>query len=193
MATHTAHIVEPLLWRAPLTSGNASLADAIREKIAETRAHLLDFIRLDEAPPSHAMTLSEWRQPSKLQSLLATYSDHIYRNQPTLTRENKPLLSLWAQWYIGLMVPPLMLALLTQKSMLELSPDNFHVEFHETGRAACFWIDLHEDHSAERLTAQERMGRLITQALIPVVEALEATGDINGKLIWSNTGYLIHW
>ena len=193
MATHTAHIVEPLLWRAPLTSGNASLADAIREKIAETRAHLLDFIRLDEAPPSHAMTLSEWRQPSKLQSLLATYSDHIYRNQPTLTRENKPLLSLWAQWYIGLMVPPLMLALLTQKSMLELSPDNFHVEFHETGRAACFWIDLHEDHSAERLTAQERMERLITQALIPVVEALEATGEINGKLIWSNTGYLIHW
>jgi ferric iron reductase protein FhuF len=62
-------------------------------------------------------------QPTKLQSLLATYSDHIYRNQPTLTRENKPLLSLWAQWYIGLMVPPLMLALLTQKSMLELSPE----------------------------------------------------------------------
>ena len=67
------------------------------------------------------MTLAEWRQPSTLQSLLATYSDHIYRNQPTLTRENKPLLSLWAQWYIGLMVPPLMLAVLTQKSMLALS------------------------------------------------------------------------
>ncbi len=26
-----------------------------------------------------------------------------------------------------------------------------------------------------------------------MVEALEATGDINGKLIWSNTGYLINW
>jgi ferric iron reductase protein FhuF len=34
---------------------------------------------------------------------------------------------------------------------------------------------------------------LITRALIPVVEALEETGEINGKLIWSNTGYLIHW
>ena len=193
MATHTAHIVEPLLWRAPLTSGNASLADAIREKIAETRAHLLDFIRLDEAPPSHAMTLAEWRQPAKLQSLLATYSDHIYRNQPTLTRENKPLLSLWAQWYIGLMVPPLMLALLTQKSMLELSPDNFHVEFHETGRAACFWIDVHSDAGIERLSPLSRMDALVTRTLQPVIEALEATGEINGKLIWSNTGYLINW
>ena len=193
MATHTVQTVEPLLWRARLTTGDSSLAEAIREKIAATRAHLLDFIKLDEPHPHHAMTLAQWQQPAKRQSLLATYSDHIYRNQPTLTRENKPLLSLWAQWYIGLMVPPLMLALLTQRSMLELSPDNFHVEFHETGRAACFWIDLHEDHSAERLTAQERMERLITQALIPVVEALEATGEINGKLIWSNTGYLIHW
>ncbi|EMN1410542.1 siderophore-iron reductase FhuF [Enterobacter cloacae complex sp. P31C] len=193
MATQTAHIVEPLLWRAPLTSRDASLADAIRDKIAQTRAHLLDFIRLDEAPPHHAMTLAQWQQPSTLQSLLATYSDHIYRNQPTLTRENKPLLSLWAQWYIGLMVPPLMLAVLTQKSMLALSPDHFHVEFHETGRAACFWIDLHEDRGAEQFSAQERLEQLVIQALIPVVEALEATGEINGKLIWSNTGYLIHW
>lgn len=193
MATHTAQIVEPLLWRARLPTGNVSLADAIRDKIAKTRAHLLDFIRLDEAHPHHAMTLEEWRQPSTLQSLLATYSDHIYRNQPTLTRENKPLLSLWAQWYIGLMVPPLMLALLTQEGMLELSPEYFHVEFHETGRAACFWIDLHEDQNAEHLSALERMELLITRALIPVVDALEETGEINGKLIWSNTGYLIHW
>ncbi len=40
---------------------------------------------------------------------------------------------------------------------------------------------------------QQRMERLISQALVPVVQALEATGEINGKLIWSNTGYLINW
>lgn len=37
------------------------------------------------------------------------------------------------------------------------------------------------------------MEKLVTTALQPVVQALEATGDINGKLIWSNTGYLINW
>ena len=37
------------------------------------------------------------------------------------------------------------------------------------------------------------METLISQALVPVVQALEATGEINGKLIWSNTGYLINW
>jgi ferric iron reductase protein FhuF len=37
------------------------------------------------------------------------------------------------------------------------------------------------------------MDALVTRTLQPVVEALEATGEINGKLIWSNTGYLINW
>ena len=64
MATRTAHIVEPLLWRAPLSAGETTLADAIREKIAVTRAHLLDFIKLDEAPPHHALTLTEWQRPA---------------------------------------------------------------------------------------------------------------------------------
>ena len=80
------------------------------------------------------MTLAQWSSPNALSSLLAVYSDHIYRNQPTMIRENKPLISLWAQWYIGLMVPPLMLALLTQEKALDVSPEHFHVEFHETGR-----------------------------------------------------------
>lgn len=60
-------------------------------------------------------------------------------------------------------------------------PEYFHVEFHETGRAACFWIDLHEDRHSAHLSAQERMEKLVTQALIPVIDALEETGEINGN------------
>lgn len=193
MAIQSAQAVENILWRAPLPTGRSALADALHNTIAQTREHLLEFIKLDEAPPHNSMTLAQWRRPVELQSLLAAYSDHIYRNQPSLTRENKPLLSLWAQWYIGLMVPPLMLALLAQDTALDVSPEHFHVEFHETGRAACFWIDVHEDKQTSRLSAQQRMEVLITRALVPVIEALEETGQINAKLIWSNTGYLINW
>ncbi|EPZ2207501.1 siderophore-iron reductase FhuF [Escherichia coli] len=71
--------------------------------------------------------------------------------------------------------------------------EHFHAEFHETGRAACFWVDVCEDKNATPHSPQQRMERLISQALVPVVQALEATGEINGKLIWSNTGYLINW
>lgn len=193
MSFRPATAVEDIIWRASLPTGRTTLASAIRDTIAQTRAHLLDFIRLDEPYPHHAMTLSQWRHPARLQTLLATYSDHIYRNQPTLARENKPLFSLWAQWYIGLMAPPLMLALLAQETALDISPEYVHVEFHETGRAACFWMEVHENRQMTRLSPQARMEMLITQALQPVVDALEATGEINAKLIWSNTGYLIHW
>ena len=193
MAYRSAPIADDLIWRTPIPSKEQAFAESVRAKIAELRPHLLDMFRLGEAAPDCARTLSEWAKPTELSSLLAVYSDHIYRNQPTLARENKPLLSLWAQWYIGLLVPPLMLALLTEESAISLSPDHFRVEFHETGRAACFWIDVHADVRASQKPAIERMDDLVSQALMPVVQALEATGEINGKLIWSNTGYLINW
>lgn len=193
MAYRSAPITEDLIWRTPLYEREPGLADALRHTIAEQRPHLLDFIGLDEPHPHQAMTLADWSRSSELTSLLAQYSDHIYRNNPAQDRENKPLLSLWAQWYIGLQVPPLMLALLTETRALSLSPQHFHVEFHETGRAAKFWIDVHQDADLTRQSSLERMEQLVIQTLVPVVEALEATGEINGKLIWSNTGYLINW
>ena len=171
MAYRSLAFNNEIIWRAPLPSAERELANAIRDKITALRPHLLDFIRLNEEAPHHALTLAEWSQPATLSSLIATYSDHIYRNQPGQAREQKPLLSLWAQWYIGLLVPPLMLALLSEERAVSLAPEHFRVEFHETGRAACFWIDI---HSAGTSPA-------------------ESTGDINGKLIWSNTGYLINW
>lgn len=185
--------INDVIWQTHLQPQMPSLADAVRATIAQTREHLLDFIRLDEPAPQRAMTLAQWRRPNELKSLLAIYSDHIYRHHPTQPRENKPLISLWAQWYIGLMVPPLMLALLTQETAIDVSPEHVHVEFHETGRAACFWIDVQQDCETTILPPQARMEILIAQALLPVIQALEATGEINGKLIWSNTGYLINW
>ena len=183
MAYRSAPIIDDVIWRTHLQPQMPSLAEAVRATIAQTREHLLDFIRLDEPAPQSAMTLAQWCRPSELQSLLAIYSDHIYRNHPTQSRENKPLISLWAQWYIGLMVPPLMLALLTQETAIDVSPEHIHVEFHETGRAACFWIDVHQDQLATTQSPQARMETLVKQALTPVIQALEATGEINGKLI----------
>ena len=193
MAYRSVPHSDEIIWRAPLFETVPTLAMSLREKVAEHRPHLLDFMRLNEMPPPAALTLTEWSRSGEFTTLQALYSDHIYRNHPTQSRENKPLLSLWAQWYIGLQVPSLMLALLTETRALDLSPEYFHVEFHETGRAACFWVDVQEDVDLTRQTPQVRMERLVTQALMPVIEVLEATGEINGKLIWSNTGYLINW
>lgn len=193
MAYRSAPLIDDLIWRTPLLSRDDVLADSVRDAIAEQREYLLDFTYFNEAHPSQALTLGEWSTGTELRSLLACYSNHIYRDNLDKPRENKPLISLWAQWYIGLMAPPLLLALLTQPTALDVSPEHFHVEFHETGRAAKFWIDVYQDRTATALPPEARIDTLITRALIPVVDALEATGDINGKLIWSNTGYLLNW
>ncbi|MEB5923689.1 siderophore-iron reductase FhuF [Franconibacter daqui] len=193
MAYHSFQIADDLIWRAPLYWPSSELAEALREAFTTHRAHFHDIIRLNETPPDAAMTLEQWAHPTRLASLMAIYSDHIYRNHLTQPREAKPLVSLWAQWYLGLLAPPLMLALLTQPQAIAVTPSHIHVEFHETGRAACFWLNVQEDHLASALSARERIEKLVTECLQPVVKALEATGDINARLIWSNTGYLINW
>ncbi|WP_395489623.1 siderophore-iron reductase FhuF [Cedecea davisae] len=169
------------------------LAEALRDYFATHRSYFNDIVKLNEPAPASAMPLSRWRQPAILASLIAAYGDHIYRNQPHQSREHKPLKSLWAQWYIGLLVPPLMMALLAQRKALSLAPERIYVDFHETGRAASFWINAEEDVQLSSLAPRQRVEKLIADVLIPVVDALEASGDINGKLIWSNTGYLVNW
>lgn len=99
MAYRSAPLYEDVIWRTHLQPQDAGLAQAVRATIAEHREHLLEFIRLDEPAPLNAMTLAQWSSPNALSSLLAVYSDHIYRNQPLMIRENKPLISLWAVVY----------------------------------------------------------------------------------------------
>ena len=193
MAYRFAPLNEFVIRRVRHVNDTDVLASAVRDTLTRLRPHLLDFIKFNELAPREAVTLAEWMRPAKLSELKEIYANHIYQKQPTLTHEGKPLLSLWAQWYLGLMVPPLLLALLTQKQALDLSPEHLHVEFHETGRAACFWLDVWQDHALTDQGDIPRIEALIRDAMQPVVDALEATGEINGKLIWSNTGYLINW
>jgi ferric iron reductase protein FhuF len=79
MAYRSLAFNNEIIWRAPLPSAERELANAIRDKITALRPHLLDFIRLNEEAPHHALTLAEWSQPATLSSLIATWSDHIYR------------------------------------------------------------------------------------------------------------------
>ena len=85
MAYRSAPLYEDIIWRTHLQPQDAGLAQAVRATIAKHREHLLEFIRLDEPAPLNAMTLAQWSSPNALSSLLAVYSDHIYRNQPTRT------------------------------------------------------------------------------------------------------------
>lgn len=193
MAFQSLQLIDDIAWQTPFKRLRPSLADDLRAHFIAHRSYFNDFIKLNEPAPDTAMTFYQWAQPATLTSLMACYANHIYRNQPQLPHEGKPLKSLWAQWYIGLMLPPLMMALMTHPQALDISPQHIRVEFHETGRAAIFWLDAHEDTQACALPLRLRMEKLIVEGIKPVVDALEDSGDINAKLIWANTGYLINW
>lgn len=103
-----------IIWRAPLPSAERELANSIRDKISALRPHLLDFLRLNEEAPPHALTLAEWSQPATLSSFIAT--------GPTIFIVTSPVnpVSKTAAVPLGAMVhrfigAPLMLALLSEE------------------------------------------------------------------------------
>ncbi|MBP2169631.1 ferric iron reductase protein FhuF [Erwinia toletana] len=169
------------------------LGNRLHALFSAERDYFLDSLKLDQTAPAAAMTLDQWSQSETFHSLCQHYGDHLYCNHPQMAREAKPLQSLWAQWYFGLIVPPMMMSLLLEPRALDCSPRHFHIEFHETGRPACYWLNVREDKDARYLNAHQRIDRLIQRHLQPVVAAIEQHGAINAKLIWNNTGYLMHW
>ncbi|WP_226571984.1 siderophore-iron reductase FhuF [Mangrovibacter yixingensis] len=170
-----------------------TLSDKVKATFTRHSPWFNDFIFPASPPPADTLTLAQWSQPAELSILLARYATHCYRDEPERKQENKPLLSLWAQWYTGLLVPPLMLAQLTMPQPIDLSPERVSVRFHETGRAEKFWLDVQPTHNDAPQDAIARIEDLIETAITPVVSTLESTGHINGKLIWSNLGYIVNW
>lgn len=193
--TYSSLLLDNAVFTPSFTSYDApiDLANALRHAFRAHHPHLLETVKFDEPPPRESVTLSQWSQPALLNTLMNTYGDHLYAQHTNQPRENKPLKSLWAQWYIGLLTPALMAAILTHPQGLHLSADLIRVRFHETGRAESFWIEVYRCPLGAQASLRERMEYLVAQVLMPVVDALEESGEINGRLIWSNTGYLINW
>lgn len=171
------------------------LAAELSALLLRYRPHCLECVKFGESPPADAMTLDEWSRPAAFRRLVRRYGDELYRQHPDKPREEKPLQSLWAQWYIGLLVPPLMLALLKHDAVLDCSNNQIYVEFHAAkGHPAAFYI-------ATRALAptpaddspRARLERMLHQHVAPVINTLDGFGALNARLAWNNTGYLIHW
>ena len=169
------------------------LAVALRDLLQEQRSYLLESIKLGEAAPAESMTLAHWGQPAQFTALSQRYSDYLYRDHPDHVQESKPVQSLWAQWYFGLLVPPMMMALLLEPRALDCSPEHIRVQFHDNGHPAVFWFDVQEDQAARYLSPVQRIDRLIHQHLIPAVAGITRHGGINAKLIWNNMGFSFWW
>lgn len=190
MAYYGSSFASAAIARSEFTS--PPLADELHACFSAHRAYFLDTFAVTGLPAPGSLQLAQWSCPATISALMTTYGNHIYQ-QDSAPRQSKPLKSLWAQWYLGLLVPPLMQALLLNDRAVDISPERIHVTFHETGRAARFYLDVREDLSTTMLSPRQRLEKLWMASIAPVINALESSGDINGKLIWSNTGYLVNW
>ncbi|MEQ1965014.1 siderophore-iron reductase FhuF [Xenorhabdus khoisanae] len=143
-----------------------------------------------ENTPAGSMNFYQWSSEDEFLLLIKRYQDSYYSNN-NLKPNQKGLYSLWAQWYFGLVVPPMMLMLLEYPRAVDTDYKLFQVEFHETGRPNVVYYQL--TWMDESISLLERYHSMLDRHIIPVCEKIETYRGINGRLLWNNIGYVMHW
>lgn len=109
--------------------------------------------------------------------------------------------SLWAQWYFGLLVPPIFQWLVHQHSSLDFRPNAVYLQPHETGRVASFCLHISSSPHVSctpqpqksTLDLHQVLSDFILQGLQPTVLRLSQLSQLPAKAYWSHLGYLIYW
>ncbi|MBC8944330.1 siderophore-iron reductase FhuF [Xenorhabdus indica] len=140
--------------------------------------------------PSESMDFYQWSNEKEFSILMQRYQNEYYGNNEQKPN-NKGLYSLWAQWYFGLVVPPIMLMLLEYPQAVDADYHLFQVEFHESGRPNMVYYQL--NWMKEPISLLERYYSLLDRHIIPVCEKIESYRGINGRLLWNNIGYVMYW
>lgn len=166
-------------------------AQTLNALFTQHSPHFLTTFRFNEAD---GMPYSHWAQPEAFTALLQQYQQDQYAGFPDKKPEPRALHSLWAQWYFGLLVPPVMLLLLLAPSPIDTRPQNFRVCFHASGRPESFvCFPALPGAAGYPQTSLQRLIGFVEHHLQPVVTRLEQLSGLNGKLNWSNIGYVMHW
>nr|WP_237387285.1 siderophore-iron reductase FhuF [Xenorhabdus sp. Sc-CR9] len=143
-----------------------------------------------EKIPLESMRFYQWSSQDQFPLLIKRYQDSYYSHNE-LKPNQKGLYSLWSQWYFGLIIPPMMLMLLEYPQAVDTDYKLFQVEFHETGRPNIVHYQLTwMDKSGSLL---ERYHSMLDRHIMPVCEKIESYRGINGRLLWNNIGYVMHW
>ncbi|MBC8951998.1 siderophore-iron reductase FhuF [Xenorhabdus sp. PB62.4] len=140
--------------------------------------------------PEESMRFYQWSSEDEFLLLINRYQNSYYSNN-NLKPNQKGLYSLWTQWYFGLVVPPMMLMLLEYPRAVDTDYNLFQVEFHETGRPNIVYYQL--TWMDEPISLLERYRSMLDRHIIPVCEKIETYRGINGRLLWNNIGYVMHW
>ncbi|OTA18773.1 putative iron transport-related membrane protein [Xenorhabdus beddingii] len=153
--------------------------------------HFNSSIKINaENIPADSMMFCQWSDESEFPLLMKRYQNSYYGDNE-LKPNQKGLYSLWAQWYFGLIVPPMMLMLLEYPQAVDTDYHLFQVEFHETGRPNVVYYQL--TWMDEPISLLERYHSMLDRHIIPVCKKIESYRGINGRLLWNNMGYVMHW
>jgi ferric iron reductase protein FhuF len=163
---------------------SAPLAADIAKVFTGERAYMGERFVLDssgrETVPCAALL-----DPAVLGAIFSRY-ERLYPGA-----DRKGVVSLWAQWYFGILVPPALCLDLLLDRVPRLALDRVRLVLDGSATPAAFVLEDVSEGQPE--DAFMRFSPLIDGHVEPVVNALADFAKVSPRVMWSNAGNMFEW
>ncbi|WP_083938331.1 siderophore-iron reductase FhuF [Algicola sagamiensis] len=161
----------------------------LSEQYAPELLSYFHFAGTKSAADISFLSADSWSENERFESIIQLYADFSHYE------DRKPLISLWSQWYFGLLLPPVMAVILATDTALNPDAASFPLEIgDDNGRPKGFLCDdQFIDVSHVPQSQEQKLCDFIQWHLIPDVERLVALSPLNARFIWNNIGFVLHW
>ncbi len=124
-------------------------------------------------------------------ALVARYAAATYPEA-----DRRAVVSLWTQWYFGILIVPTAAAILHLDRDLPVGLDEVGLAFRPDGRLETLILahdGLAHDGTSRASIGAGRFTRLVTEHIDPLVRELARTFGVSRRLLWANAAVMLGW
>ncbi|MBO0347374.1 siderophore-iron reductase FhuF [Roseibium limicola] len=173
---------------APGSDETIDLTDYTDGLFHGAAAHLVDRFVI-EPGSADGRLCSDLLDPASLFHILEDYSVARYPNS-----DRRSAASMWAQYYFGFLIPPLILLGSDADCELPDNPDNLRLVLDKDHQPRRFILT---DHLGRPLSGTaspfERMETFIERHLAPLVFSLSARSGVSAKVFWMSAAVILDY
>ncbi|WP_417686815.1 siderophore-iron reductase FhuF [Roseibium sp.] len=164
------------------------LSDYIEGLFHGPAAHLADRFTL--APDSgEGICCSDLNDPGALQQLLSSYAGCRFPQD-----DPRSVASYWSQWYLGFLIPPLVMLASAAGSNVPADPHALRLVLDDSGQPLRFILtDPFGNPSPSGATPFDRIGAFVDRHLAPLVFSFSARSGVSAKVFWMSAAVILDY
>lgn len=152
------------------------------------RSHLAQSLKID-AEATDGIDCHEFLERSTLQRVLERYCRETYPGD-----DEPSAISLWSQWYFGILLPPLLLLSESGRCRVPAKPEALRMTWAKACCPASFMLTVERAALvAPEDSVWDRYAPIVEDHIAPLISALVDLSRLSPKVFWMNAAVVIDY